>query len=528
MRKIKSIQKIPYPAPDVVTKVIPAPTEGWDAISPLASMDPKRAPILTNWVPRPGWVELRQGYSEWCDVGATPVETLMVYRANNIEKLFAATVNDIWDVSTEGAPVSAVNGLSSGKWQYTSFTPSGAPTVIQLCNGVDALRQYNGSTWSFPAITGLPGGLTTAAITNISANKRRLWYVLGNGSGAGSTIAAYMPTDAISGPIAGYYDFGALFTKGGYLVAIGDWTLDGGVGPQDYMVFMSSRGQASLYAGTDPSTAASWSLVGTFDLAPPIGKRCMTRIGSDLGLITQQGVLPISQALPFDPSADRSVSITARIQNAMATSGNSYKNNFGWQLISYPGQQLILLNVPISENVQQVQYVMNALTGAWCLFTGWNANCFEIYQDNLYFGGNGGGINLAWDTSLDLDQAIQADMQCAFNYFDDPGRLKRITMVQPLLTVNGILTPSLGIDVDFHLSNNLAPINEFSSDALWGTAIWGTSLWASGANVSSPWLSTEAVGHALAIHMQVAVVPTGTVTLQVNAFNAIMELGGFV
>ena len=49
MRKAKTTQKITYLAPDVQTKVVPAPVDGWDAISPLAEMDPKRAPILNNW-----------------------------------------------------------------------------------------------------------------------------------------------------------------------------------------------------------------------------------------------------------------------------------------------------------------------------------------------------------------------------------------------------------------------------------------------------------------------------------------------
>lgn len=528
MRKIQSIQKIPYPAPDVVTKVVPAPTEGWDAISPLASMDPKRAPILNNWVPRPGWVELRKGFSQWASLGSSPVETLMRYNALGVEKLFAAMTTSIYDVSVLNTPSSVVTGLSSARWQYVSFTPANAPTVIQCVNGIDNLRQYNGTAWSTPTITGLPGSLGTSAIRNITATKRRLWYVMGDGSGHGSTIAAFMPTDAISGAAAGSLDIGALLTKGGYLVAIGDWALDGGAGPQDYTVFFSNRGQAVIYMGNDPLNAQNWSLVGTFDLAPPLSLRCMTRIGSDLGLITQQGVIPISQALPFDPSADRSVAITARIQNAMALAASSYKNNFGWQLITFPAQQLGILNVPVVENSQQVQFVMNVLTGAWCQFTGWNANCFEIYQDNLYFGGNTGQVNKAWDTNLDGTATINADMQCAFNYFDDPGRLKRMTMVQPLMVTNGEFIPKISVDVDFNVSTAVAPIFIFTSGSLWDVAKWDVDLWSTGPSTHNPWLSADAVGKALAIHMTANIQPTGDVTLQVNAFNAIMELGGFV
>src|ERR1700675_3505707 len=103
MRKAtqESLQKLTMPAPDVQTKIVPAPTDGWDAISPLASMDPKRAPILNNWIPRPGWVELREGYFPWVFLATNtvPVETLMIYRALGAEKMFAACGSAIYDVS---------------------------------------------------------------------------------------------------------------------------------------------------------------------------------------------------------------------------------------------------------------------------------------------------------------------------------------------------------------------------------------------------------------------------------------------
>src|SRR5258708_3699120 len=161
MRKASAVQKVTVPAPDVISKVVPVPTDGWDAISPLASMDPKRAPILNNWVPRPGWVELRSGFSQWAFcAAATPVETLIPYRTGAVEKLFAARSSVIYDVSAINVATSVVTGLSSARWQYVTFTPANAPTVIQIVNGIDTLRQYNGTAWTTPSITGFPGALT--------------------------------------------------------------------------------------------------------------------------------------------------------------------------------------------------------------------------------------------------------------------------------------------------------------------------------------------------------------------------------
>lgn len=554
MRKSKSVEKVPVPAPDVITKVVPVPTDGWDAISPLASMDPKRSPILNNWFPQPGWVELRSGYAPWVFLDDhIPVETLMVRRAEGEEQMFAAAGTVIYDVSTRASAVSAVTALNSARWQYVNFTPAEGPTVIQCVNGTDPLQMYDGTTWTVPTITLTGTGLLTSAIINISTAKSRLWYVLGNGSGGGSTVCAFMPTAAIMGPIDGTLDLGALWNKGGTLVTITDWTVDGGNGPQDYVCFISSRGQCSIYAGTDPTDATNWSLVGTFDLAPPISLRCAIKIGSDVGLITQQGVVPLSQALPFDPSAERSVAITARIQNAMAQATQIGGTLFGWQLITYAPQTCLILNVPQAENKTQVQYVMNTLTGAWCQFIGWNANCFEVYNDELYWGGNDGEINNSFKGAADFNTTILADMQLAYNYFDAPGRLKRMTAVQPFITAGETISPFISVDSDFKIQTAAAPIQILNGGAEWDVALWDTAVWFGGVVQTTFWISTQAIGHALAIHMTVNIanaatggtqsiydfsffdqaefdigIDTSTVILQVNAFNSILEMGGFI
>jgi hypothetical protein len=306
----------------------------------------------------------------------------------------------------------------------------------------------------------------------------------------------------------------------------------------------------TIYQGTDPTNASTWGLVGTFDIAPPLGRRCLTRIGSDVAVITQQGVLPISQALPFDPSADRSVAITARIQNAMASAAQFSGDSFGWQLVTYPNQQLAILNVPLVENQSQVQFVMNTLTGAWCRFVGWNANVFGLFQDQLYFGDNFGVVAIAYNSGLDGLVPIAADMQCAFNWFEDPGRNKRMTLIQPLLVSSGVIRPTLSVDEDFGLSTATAPITTTFASSRWDEAVWDVSVWSFDTQIFKQWLSVQAIGHALAVHLTVNVgVGAGSIglfdigtfdnaqfdqgiksaaTLKVNAFNVLLEAGSVV
>lgn len=544
MRRTRTLQKIPYMAPDVLTMPVDAPTGGWDAISPLAKMETKYAVALENWVPRTGYVELRKGYQVWVQAVTTdPIETLMTYRpAATAEVLFAAGGGSIWNVSAAGTPVLSTTGLTSNRWQYINFTPAGGANYLYITNGSDVPRYYNGTTWTAAAITGVsPGNLI-----NIAVHKRRLWFIEKQ-----STSAWYLATDAIIGA-ATELDLGALITQGGYLVAMGSWTIDGGLGPDDYAVFVTSRGEVIIYKGTNPAVAADWELVGVFRMSPPLGYRCFHKSGSELWMITLQGVIPIAQALPYNPDAARSVAITSRIQNAMLQAGAAGQDKFGWQLISYPAQALSMLNVPITENSVQNQYVMNMLTGAWCKFTGWNANCFEVFNDDLYFGDNNGNINLAYTGVADLVEPISADMKCAFNYFGDPARLKRMTLAQPLLVTSGTITPTLAVDVDFSDTSPSAPVSAITpAGGVYDTSVYDTGLYAAGNTSLSNWLSVQAQGRALALRMKVNILPSGTdaqsvfdtgvfdlmvfdplssddATLQVNAFNTIMEVGANV
>lgn len=548
MRKIQAQQKTPFAQQETVPAPIPAPVGGWNAIDPLSGMDPKFAPILTNWVPRTSWIELRAGFNAWVQgLGNNgPVETLMCYRpATGTQFLFAACGGKIYDVSDQGAPEQVLSGFANDRWQFINYSVPGGSQYLYMVNGSDAPQAWDGTVWTQPDITGGPAPST---FSNIHAHMRRIWFIPDN-----STVTYYLATDAIMGPVAGHLDLGPFMTDGGFLVAMATWTYNGGNGPQALAVFVTTRGQVIIYQGTDPTNASAFSLVGVFDLAPPLGQRCTTQIGADIGIITLQGVLPLSQTVQLDTGAVREAAITGRIQNAMLQAAASFQNEFGWQLISYPAQALLFLNVPQQTNTSQVQYVQNFLNGSWTQFEGWNANCFELFNDQLFFGGNNGTVANCYQGPADLISPIAADMQCAFNYFDNPGRIKRMSMIQPLLVTGGTITPTIGIDVDFGTSSTTAQVTAFQqTGGQYDISEWDNAVYAQGPAPQSNWQSVQAEGHALAVRMKVNVLPTGGAgqsifdtgtfdnmtfdgfagqaasILQINAFNSVIEAGNYV
>lgn len=516
---------------------IPPPVEGWDAISPIQAMPPKRAVVLDNWFPQTSWVELRKGYKIHSNTQTgLPVETVAAYHGVTSDEMFAISDGKIFNVTSVAPGVEVVTGLTNSRFQFINFATTGG-NFLYMVNGADIPQYYDGTNWATAAIT----GIDPTSIISLCAHKNRLWFVM-----TGSSDAAYLPVDSIQGA-AVKFPLGGLFTYGGYLMSIGTWSVDGGTGPEDYIVFLSSRGQAAIYRGIDP--ASDFVLVGVFDMGAPIGRRCMTKVGADIALIGIDGVVPLSRAMIFERAAVQKVTLTQNIQRVMNQSARLYKNNFGWQLISYPRGTRAILNVPVSENGDQEQYVMNTITGAWCRFTGMEANCWEIYLDDPYYGGNDGIVYQADTGATDFNGILEADMSTAFNYFGGRGSQKRWTALRPLLTTDQAVNPGIALNVDFQ---NNAPISVQSTtqatDGVWDVSTWDNSKWGGATTTKGDWTAASGLGYCASIRMAVNINPpspatsalwglgqwgvslwgsdaNSSITLQVNGFDLFMEQG---
>jgi hypothetical protein len=444
---------------------------------------------------------------------AGPIESLMAYHGPAaVQRLFAARGSRIYDV-TAAAAMEAVLGLTNARWQHINFTTPGG-SFLYIVNGADDPRHFNGTVWATPVIT----GITASQAIHINAHKNRIWFVLIN-----STNAAYLPTSSIAGA-AQIFPLGPLMTKGGHLVAMGTWTMDSGWGPDDFAVFITSRGQVIVYAGTDPANANEWILKGVYDIGIPIGRRCLTKVGGDLAVITVDGVVSLSQAISMDRSTVNRSAITARIQKAMNAAAQSAQNNFGWQLITYPKGTASYLNVPITENVQQYQFVMNTLTGAWCRYIGMNGSCWELFMDNLYFGGNTGIVMLSDRGGTDNGTLIVADMKTAFNYLGDRGSPKRFPLMRALMRSDGTAIPDLTLNPDYQ---DFAPETLASPfvglGARWNQFFWNDgSLWSGGTISLADWVSATAIGYCVAMRMKITPDPenpAALILLEINGFD---------
>ena len=478
---------------------LPAPVGGWNARDSLTAMKPEDAAVMENWFPLTTECQLRKGYSKYATGLPGQVETLMAYSAGLTSKFFAISGGNFYDVSSPGAVGAAVaTGKTNSRWQYTNMATAGG-NFLYAANGVDKPMLYSGTTWtqidgaSTPSIT----GVTTTTLTSPIVFKNRVWFV-----GKNSLKTWYLPVSSVGGA-ANPIDVSAVAQHGGYIVAHATWTIDAGTGVDDYYVIVTSEGEVIVYQGTDPSSASTWALKGVWALGSPVGERCFYKFAGDLLYISQDGLVPMAGALQSSRVNPR-VAITDKIQFAISSSVSSYSSNFGWSLLYYAPENMLILNIPTIEGVTQEQYAMNTISTSWGRFTGWNANCWELFNDQPYFGGNG-YVGKAWDTNADDGANINGVCIQAFSTYGAPGNLKRWTMTRPIFRASG--RPSLqgAMNVDFDLSTNTAPLT-FSpvTYGAWDSAVWDATQWGQDLVIQQSWQGVSGVGYYGAPQMRVS------------------------
>lgn len=475
---------------------IPPSVGGLNYRDELADMDPRDATLLDNLFPDANFISVRRGYSSHATGMSGTVETLMQWGGPSSNKLKAANGGNIYDVTAAGAVGAAeVTGLSVNQWQWVNFPTSGGKFLVAV-NGTDAVRNYDGTSWTTPAIT---GPSSSAAFIQVVQFKSRLWFVEKN-----TQDAWYLPVNSIAGA-ATKFSLGNQFKLGGSLVGIGTLSRDSGDGADDFLVFISSKGEMSIWQGTDPASATTWAVVGNYRVGFPIGNRAVVDVAGDLGIITSDGVVSANLMMQLDRASSAKAAITDKIQTLFNSYVRDYSSSTGWMPLVYPKGRYALFNIPLSST-QYVQLVMNTITGAWCQFRNMNAFCWGLLGDDLYFGGADGTVYKADTGYTDNSGVITANWRSAWNYLDGTSRQKFATFFRPIIQTNGAPSIQFNLNVDF---KNVDPTGTISAsapaDSLWGSALWGSGVWGGDTTVITNWNNPQAIGYIFAARMTVTV-----------------------
>lgn len=426
----------------------------------------------------------------------------------------------ISSITVSGTTATLTTSVAHGLFVNNQITITGAtPAALNGAWIVKTVPTTTTFTFTLPAtttnatvvgsylVTGYTG-VDSATLRNINLFKNRLWFAPNSG-----LTPYFTDVSAISGALSPF-PLGSVFRKGGNLVAIGNWTIDAGQGLDDYLAFATDSGEVAVYQGTNPTDATMWALKGVWRLGAAFTPRCFTSYGGDLLLLLLDGLVPMASALQSS-RLDPRVNVTDKIYSAISDAITDYQTQFGWQVIYYPKPNMLIINVPTPVGNQQ--YVMNTISKAWAQFTGIQAYNFALWQDNMYFGGDG-FVGRYWSQPSDNGANISATVQQAYSYFGSQAQTKRFTLARPTFLIDaGINNTAQGskpgvtldINVDYALQNTVSPASfnpALAAIGLWNQALWDSSaVWGTGQlEVSKEWQSVSGIGFSAGLAMNVA------------------------
>lgn len=498
------------------TTSIPSPTGGLNTRAPLSSMPIEYAVQMTNAIPTSIGVSARKGYSLHKD-GFTEIESMFSYvGARTVpDRLFVVDNGSIKDatysIDSELTPVIPdKTGYTSSKFRTVQMSTQGGQFLV-AANEFQVPTIFNGTNWIDFTFSATPSAIgewnysgVLADLTNPIVHQKRLWFVIRN-----STRIAYGPINSLGGALT-TFDVSGLLPRGGIVKEIVSWSSDGGSGLANRLAIVSTEGDLVIFSGSDPSVASSFANDGVWQLAPP-APRAFIPFDGDVLYFCERGVFPLSSYLQNSTTTSP---ISNNISNTIGELVRTFKTKHGFDAISVPNENLLLINIPQISLAGSVQFALQTETLGWSLFTGLPAVCWSSLNGVIYFAGGGSvweaftGYRDGADRTGSGGKSYSAIVQQAFSTLGQPGSNKHVSLVRVNListTTKNSLQMSVKTDFDVSPPNSIPSISA-GTTSLWDTSRWDADVWGSNAVSISRWQGANASGTYVSVILVLQVI----------------------
>lgn len=437
------------------TTVIAPPTMGLNTKDPIAAMDPSYCVSCRNFFSDGTSVDLRNGYSFYSSgIGGDYVNNVTEYatQKNGVKLMAWGDDRRPYDCTGGGA----ATDLSNAGTFVMSI--GGAPYGSVVFRNLIFWKAYE-ATHDVYYWDGVAASLALAAFTGPSGDdkalfgpavyKSRIYFIEFEAS-----AIWYGGVDAITGALT-QFNVQSILTLGGKLMFIGNVTRTGNL-DSSYFVMITDQGEVLVYEGDNPSSA-TWGLVGHFYMPAPLGRSSFCYMGPNLIILTNQGVLALSEVLSGNANLTYLSDKIAPTWKAavVADVGSAY-----WSVVYYPKGQMLVVHTGYDLfQTSPLQFVMSIVTGGWWL---WDipAQGFGIHSGNLYFGSNGDGAangaiyraDNGYFDELNTSGGVRTrtiELRPSYNYMGSPTKMKQFLLAKPHIYQSEGLALTVDADVDF-------------------------------------------------------------------------------
>lgn len=522
----------PRRQPKAISKPFLSPTRGWVTATNLASAPEGAALVLENFVPTSTGIMMRSGCAKHATVSTVPVESVLSYVGASTRKMFAASDGKIFDVTSPVdpniAPAPSVTGQASNYYSYVNFATSGG-NFMSVVSGTDSLRLYDGAAWTTITAVSAPiaiTGVATNKLSHVNVYRNRQWFVE-----AGTMNARYLPVDSVGGALQ-TVSLAGVFRNGGALLFTATWSLDAGNGPNEVIVFASTEGEYAVYQG-DPADAATWGIIGLYDASPALGKNAYIRVGGDLLVLTEIGLIPMSAIKGKDPAALGLAAVSVNIHPDWQAEARS-RRGLPWEIVKWTSRNIAIVSCPVvSILTPAISFAVNLETGAWSKITGWDTRCLVLHDDQVYFGTNAGLVVQADIGGSDMGALIYYTFVGHQDHLGQVGQFKTVHQARAIFRARSAFNAKLSVTTNYQLAlpsyPSAAPDTTVPGE--WDVGLWDQAKWDAGSSfytVQSYWVSIGLSGFAHAPVLQIVHGATLAPTAELVIFEVTYESGALV
>lgn len=415
-------------------------------------------------------------------ISGTPTITgIFTYKSGSTRKMVVCAGTKIYTVAG-GTATEIHTGQTSGAFYQAEMWNNGTNDLLLLCNGVDKVVVYNGTTAAAIAETDPSSIWADARPQGVEVVNNRVCYW-------GDPTHPYrlyfpMPFDISTGE-GGYANFtdttdtaGAFDVypgTGGYITGVKTLTDDLCIIYKERSICRMS-GYSVAVDGYDPIT-----FNGITDEVGCVAPRSLVQVGNDQYFMAENG---LRQLRPVEAYGDTehqqpTFNIQAEINEINWAAESAYKNICATY---FKAENQIYISCPTGSSTTNNQiYVYDVITKSLDPRSGFTASVLATYNRDLYHGGYAGQLFQHGDDDNYDGVAISASATTKWLILGGIGAHIRFDRLVVWVEGGGGTTLTIQWEIikrdDIHSSSDSEAVD--SEGGVWGTGVWGTAEWAS-------------------------------------------------